>query len=929
MQKRIVIPFCIFLLLIMLSGYYIYSKYTFQVDAKKELLISYASNIKTQINSIGTLVSELPLVVKPIVNERGLQNKDLNLFSENISFLKQFYITNDYFVEGISVYDRYGNVFNIYREKDGKFIEDRYRSRSINVLRSGNDVIAEKNSFHLMLPIYDADTLAGNISLKLNVESLQKELFKPYLEKGNVFPSSVIDKNSFFNFPLENEITLTQEKTILQNMEEKGSGFVIGEVTGDKISVTALSYYERLPISGHFFGVVLSYDITLVLTSSLWEFAICCLVFFILTIIGIIVLRKMTIRYQTERIKKDEIIMQMQSIYRSAPVGILVNKQNKLFAANECALRLLDGYVSRNDIGKELEKITFPPGFNGDSEQEEFQEWMLCTFEHNGQDKCFCKKQVFTEIDKVKYTIDAFWDITDMEHSRKNAIRSEIAKSELLSRISRDFKKPLDNIEDAVVLLMQKYPEDSNVTHINDEAVALSDLIDNVQDFADIEAGRIIPDEIPFNIVDELKKITDSYQEEARQKGISLHAHIASSTIRKVVGDPQRFSQVLDQLLSNAIKYTKEGEIRVSLETVSLQDGKALIKCSIEDTGQGMSKKKLKNLFSIDLRAKEEGESIGLGIIVAKKLISMMGGTIRVTSPSPIATKPDAPGVQVSFTIQFYSDQQADKHLNFSSVTSCSQIGVLVITSKTRNVQHLTNFLNRKGIHADIFTYSDASSELLINKLIIDKKRYHIVIIATENETNFDIATKIQEKKLTQQCLFIMIDTYEQKGNYLKARALQVDYYFKKDDDLSDFDLILKENFINLLEINNITSEDLRKDIRILVAENNVLSQAVATVVFKKLGYTIDFAQNALDLVNQMNHHTYDIIFMDLKFPPSDGFEIATILRQKTYTLPIVAMTSTLTKDNLKNIADSGMNGFVPKPLNPDNIRDTLLKWFV
>jgi CheY-like chemotaxis protein len=156
-----------------------------------------------------------------------------------------------------------------------------------------------------------------------------------------------------------------------------------------------------------------------------------------------------------------------------------------------------------------------------------------------------------------------------------------------------------------------------------------------------------------------------------------------------------------------------------------------------------------------------------------------------------------------------------------------------------------------------------------------------------------------------------------------------MDHYFVKSDDTAGFDAVLKDRFPGLSEKKKPDLEVLRKDLRIMVAENNSLSQTVAHLVFKNLGYEVDFAQNALELIREMNKNTYDIIFIDLKFPPTDGFRIAEVLRGKEYKLPIIAMTSTQTKENLKNISDSGMNGYVAKPLNPESIRNVLLNRFV
>ncbi len=931
MKKYIIIPIGICLICISLVGYYLYTNYIASLDVKKELLMNYVSTTKNRMGMMDANINELSCIVLPLFAGNGLLSEDPESHTDVILQLGKFYDANKYFIRNISVYDHQGNVFTVSKDEEGRFLKDRYKSRSVNALRSERETVVDKNNYLFIVPVYSGGTLAGNVAISLDLGSFQNELFGQYVGKG-IWPTMILDHANYATFPPEDGLLLTQAKTIAGGMEKDGSGFLEGRIMDADFSTKVISYYEIVPVSGHLFGIVFSCGISSLFSSSFLVFLVASLVFFLLTAAIIVFFSRISTAYRKEIKAKDERINFVQTIYQNVSVGIIISQQHRLFAANPCALKLLDGFVSLKDIGKDMDKIPFPVSFYETSDQETFQEWQLCTYERDGQALCLCKRQTKIDIDGTRYTIETFWDITDMEQSRKAAIRSEIAKSELLSRISTDFKKPLDGIKDAVTLLAQKHTQDANIEHISYDTKILSDMLDNVQDFADIEAGRIIPDEMPFNIVDEIRKVTDAYSVKAKPKGITIQAHIASSVIRKVVGDPQRFKQVLEQLLNNAIKFTSEGEIRISLETVQLQEGKVLVKCSVEDTGKGMTKKQLRNLFSIDLRAKEDRDSIGLGTIIAKKLVTIMGGTIRVTSPSPISMRAEAPGTQFLFTIQCYSDSYVPKQLDFSSITSYNQLKVLIVTSDAHNVQYLKNYLHRKEISTDIFVHNKEMEILLINKLIIDEGRYHMVIIETsDSQTSFSIATKIHDKGLTRQYMYVLIDTYNQKGNYRKARNLQIDYYFKKSEDLSNFDLILKDRFPNIkADLKSSTeNESLRTDLRILISENNILSQAVAKLVFKQLGYKVDFAKNALELISQMNSNTYDIIFIDLKFPPTDGFDITTMLRQKGYKLPIIAMTSTLTKDNLKSISNSGMNGYVQKPLNKANVGNILLKWFI
>jgi signal transduction histidine kinase/response regulator of citrate/malate metabolism len=921
MKKHVVIPFGICLLLIVLSGFFLYGKYAMQLEAKKELMVWYVSDTKTKLEVIASRVRELPYIVTPVIGEGGMLNKDVvKLYAGNISQLERFYVENNYYIKGISVFDMHGDVFNLYRDKTGEFIQDTYKSRAINTLRSETGIVIENNSFSIVLPVYRDDVLTGNVAVNLDIVSLHQELFKPHLENNDVWSSSVLDEETVLTLPLDGDWVLSNEKDICREIQEQKSGFVTGRIKGNESPVRVVTYYESLMFPEYCLGIAFSGNISQLIASSFLTFAVVFVILIFIAISVSFILNRLINRNREALKKKEQEIHLLQTIYGYAPIAFMVNRNGHFYTANHYFFKLFEGISFRDDTGK----VNFPFHF-----QPEFEEWDICTFDRDGKEICLGRRQISMELDKAKYVIDAFWNVTEMGQRLKDAVHSEITKSELLSRISTDVKKTLGNVRNAVALLLQQFPEEKHIAYINGLTADLSVLIDDVQDYADIEAGRIILDEMPFNLVEEIKKVTEVYRSESMEKGIELNMHIASSAIRNVVGDPQRFRQVLNELLSNAVKFTDEGAIRISLETTELQGRKILIRCSVEDTGRGMPRQKLKNLFSLDLRAKE-GDSIGLGVIITRKLVSIMGGTLRAASPSPISTDPSAPGMQFSFSMICFSDQPFNKHLDYSSIVSYRRVSILIITSDTRQMQYLANFLNRKGIHTDIFIYNKDSSDLLIHKLIIDKSRYQVVVIATaSSEMTFTIADEINQKDLTGHCLYALVDTTSQRGNYIKAKSLNIDYYFVKSNDLSIYDSILKANFPNLSDDDAPIIELVRKDLQILIAENNTLSQTVAKVIFKKLGYEVDFAQNALYLVNQLNHKVYDVIFIDLKFPPTDGFEIAEMLRMKGYKMPIIAMTSTLTRENINRIADSGMDGHVAKPLNPDGIKHILIRWFL
>ena len=928
MKKHIVIPFGICLLLIVLSGFFVYWKYDRQVEAGKELMVRYVSETKIKLDGIASLVRELPYIVKPMIGETGMVDAEVvKNHPDEIAFLEQFYVRNDYFIRGISVNDWHGDVLNIYRDKkSGKFVPDLFKPRSMPIPRSEPGVIFENGSFSIIYPVFKGTVLVANVAVSLDIEALQRELFKSCFENDNIWPTSIFNEEFTQTLPLEDEWVLSHERNIAWGVWERKSGFVQGRITGRESSAHVVTYYESLMIPEHPLGIAFSYNISPFIVSSVITYVAFIIILVVIAFAVSLVMNRIINRYNYALNEKNQEIRLLQLIFSCAPAGIFVNRNNTLFAANNVFFTMLDGYLSLSDVGKEMEELNFPPSFHHQREPE-FEGWDIYKFDRNGKEICLGRRQMNFELSANRYIIDTFWDVTEMEHRLKDAIYSAIAKSELLRRVCAEIMKSFNNYGDAIGFLSQKFPEEGHFEQVHSLKNSVTELITGVQDFTNIDSGHIALDEIPFNLIEEIKKVTDIFQPEVQRKGIEFQAHVASSAIRNVVSDPKRFRQILTELLSNAVKFTEKGFIRLSLETIELQGRKTLVKCSVEDTGMGMPNEKLRKLFLIELRAKEETESIGLGIVITRKLVNMMGGTLRATSPSPISTDPSTPGMQFSFSITCFSDQPFDKQLDYSSIAQYRQIHVLIITSNPTQMQYLTNFLNGRGVQSDAFIYNSDSGELLINKLIIDKNRYQMVVIAAEtSELTFTIAEEVHREGLTENCLYLFVDAFSQKGNYVKAKSLNMDYYFVSNADITVYNEILKIHFPNLSDAEIPETALIRREIRILIAENNELNESVAKLIFNKIGYEVDHASNAIFLMNHLNRNTYDIIFMDLKFPPTDGFQMTDVLRTKEFKMPIIAMTSTLTKDNLKRIADSGMNGYVAKPLNPENIGQILAR---
>ena len=182
MKKHVIAPIGVCLFLLLLSSLYLYSKYVKQVEAQEKLMVLYVSETKAKMNVVLASVRELPHIVQPIIGETNMLDVDITKkYAENISMLEQFYIENNYFIKGISVFNKNGDKFNLYRDRNGEFIRDFYKSRDISTLHSIIKIVAEENTLSVDLPVYQCNILTGNVSVNIDIVSLQHQALSEIL----------------------------------------------------------------------------------------------------------------------------------------------------------------------------------------------------------------------------------------------------------------------------------------------------------------------------------------------------------------------------------------------------------------------------------------------------------------------------------------------------------------------------------------------------------------------------------------------------------------------------------------------------------------------------------------------------------------------------------------------------------------------------
>jgi signal transduction histidine kinase/CheY-like chemotaxis protein len=688
-------------------------------------------------------------------------------------------------------------------------------------------------------------------------------------------------------------------------------------------------------------GIVFSLEtrtiINSIVTSSIIVVGSTTFILVLIIVLFIFLIRKKNI--EESKIKGS--LTTIEEIFESLPIGIMVlGEKNLVKSLNKTAINIF-GLKNENElVGENItDQFLISRNFQ-ESDSFSFTDNLnqFVYYDDNDNEIILYKKEIPFRLNNEDVSLEAFMDITPIEKARKREVAANKAKSEFLAKMSHEIRTPLNGIVGMANTLetLKLNDEQADAVHIIiKSADLLLSIINDILDFSKIEAGKMILEETPFKLREELNSILSLFYPRTQEKGIELILDVQSNVPDEIIGDPFRLKQVISNLIGNAIKFTYEGKIVLSVEMLKSHSGYLTTQFSIEDTGIGIPKEKLSDIFAsfsqADGSTTRKFGGTGLGITISKQLVELMGGEMWVESPSSITKDPQYSGSKFSFTIQVYSNEKFKKDLDVSKIVDYNQINVLIINNNPKEENTLWQSFNSFGTNNEQINSNDDALAKIEQSLKNPDKKYHVILI--KDNANFDgihFACKIKERGISNNFIIAVVSSNDQPGNYVKCKMNNIDYYLIKPYEASEVFEILKDNFTNLKVRDKVLPElnKIKKKIRILLAEDNIINQRVAQTIFKNLGYEITIAQNGKDCFNKVKENKYDIIFMDIMMPEKDGLEATAEIRSAGYQLPIVAMTASAREEDKTKAFDSGMNHYLSKPVRIEEIKEVLIRYF-